>query len=156
MNIFYTHTNPYDCAKFLSTDRKRHNKMILESVQLLCSALIINGIEAPYKLTHKNHPCTIWAAKNKENFKWLLDYTTNLRNIYYEMYKVKHKSGDHLYYLCTKVDEMPDGKFENPPNCARNKTKGLDFTYLNINNAYREYLEYQWRINENNNNMFNM
>lgn len=41
-------------------------KMILESVQLLCSAHYMTNennnstYKPPYKLTHKNHPSSIW------------------------------------------------------------------------------------------------
>jgi hypothetical protein len=58
---------------------KHISKIILEAVQMLCSARrvlepndeAINKIL--YKLAHKNHPVTIWCRKSKANFIWVLD-----------------------------------------------------------------------------------
>lgn len=46
-------------------------KMILETAQILSTNQRLAGIDLGYKLTHKNHPCTIWARTSKENFEWL-------------------------------------------------------------------------------------
>ena len=66
MNIFATNSDPALAAKFL--DDKRVVKMCLESAQLLCTAVIECGGEAPYKSIHKNHPCSIWVRKSRSNY----------------------------------------------------------------------------------------
>lgn len=52
--------------------------MIVESAQLLCSAHHMTGGTAPYRLTHKNHPCAIWCRETIENYKWLHELAVNL------------------------------------------------------------------------------
>jgi hypothetical protein len=71
MNIFILDKDVTKCAQF-HTD-KHVVKMILESAQMLCAAVILSGGEAPYRLTHKNHPCTVWARESLSNWLWLRD-----------------------------------------------------------------------------------
>jgi hypothetical protein len=53
--------------------------MILESTQLLCTALNKKGVTTPYRSTHINHPCTLWVGDSLDNFQWLvrLSYALN-------------------------------------------------------------------------------
>lgn len=63
MNIFVTDISPIVSAQAL--DDKRVVKMILESAQLLSSAIFINSqsiYNDIYKPTHLKHPCTIWTS----------------------------------------------------------------------------------------------
>lgn len=69
MNIFYLDHNIEACA--MAHCDKHVIKMILESAQILCSVLHKTGQRAPYRLTHQNHPCTIWAGESLSNWKWL-------------------------------------------------------------------------------------
>ncbi len=39
-------------------------KMILESAQLLSTAVRLSGIDAGYKAAYKNHPCAIWTRQS--------------------------------------------------------------------------------------------
>lgn len=51
-------------------------KMLLESTQILYAALHLRGIPVigeGYAVTHKNHPCVLWAAGCRAHFRWLLD-----------------------------------------------------------------------------------
>lgn len=66
--------------------------MILETAQLLCSVHWMNGSEAPYKLTHKNHPCSIWARESIENYKWLSELGLELCKEYTRRYGKIHKT----------------------------------------------------------------
>jgi hypothetical protein len=66
--------------------------MILESVQILCTVLNKKGCQTPYKSTHINHPCVIWAGNSFDNFKWLNDLTIALNNEYLYRY---NKSKNH-------------------------------------------------------------
>lgn len=45
--------------------------MILESTQMLCTVLHRYGLKAPYKPTHMNHPCTLWAGDSRSDWLWL-------------------------------------------------------------------------------------
>ena len=69
MNIFVLHKDPKIAAQ-MACD-KHVIKMILETAQMLCTAARTKGAWAPYKQTHKKHPCTLWAAATKANWVWL-------------------------------------------------------------------------------------
>lgn len=78
MNIFILDNNIEKIAQY-HVD-KHVVKMILESAQLLSSAVRTSGIDAGYKLTHKNHPCAIWARESLANWLWLTELTEALHN----------------------------------------------------------------------------
>ena len=90
MNIFVLDTDIERCARFHADQHVV--KMILESTQMLCTVLNENGVEAPYKSTHVNHPCTRWTGKSLANWKWLRSLTCYLN----EEYRVRFDPGrDH-------------------------------------------------------------
>jgi len=71
MNIFVVDPYPSLCAQCL--DDRRLNKMIVETGQLLSSALWYWGADEcvyVYRESYKNHPCTKWVRKNMDNFVW--------------------------------------------------------------------------------------
>lgn len=78
MNIFVTHPDPIISAKNL--DDKRAIKMILETAQMLSTAIHVNvdPLLAPYKVTHKNHPCSVWIRESNANYQWALDHMVAL------------------------------------------------------------------------------
>lgn len=78
MNIFVLDDDIEKCAEY-HTD-KHVVKMILESAQMLCTAVWSMGVEAPYKDTHKNHGCNVWVRKSLSNWLWLRDLTTALND----------------------------------------------------------------------------
>ena len=63
---------------------KHVSKILLESVQMLCTAKrIVDPEDAEtmselYRIAHKNHPVTIWCRKSRENFVWVLDLIDEL------------------------------------------------------------------------------
>ena len=69
MNIFILDYDVKKCAEY-HVD-KHVVKMILETAQLLCGAHWTTGGEAPYKLSHKNHPSAIWTRQDLNNYMWL-------------------------------------------------------------------------------------
>jgi len=90
MNIFVLDDNPslaaaYHCDKHVV-------KMALESAQLLSTATILSGGQAPYKPTHINHPCAVWARASRENFLWLLEHHAALLAEYQNRYQRQHAS----------------------------------------------------------------
>jgi len=78
MNIFLTSFNSKEAAAHL--DDLRLNKMILETAQLLSCAYrhLFSEHSALYRETHFNHPCSIWARKNEDNYSWLVQYFDDL------------------------------------------------------------------------------
>lgn len=108
MNIFVLDTDPKVAAEMLCD--KHVIKMLLETAQLLCSVfwfalksddLIQQNISIPYKMTHYNHPCSIWTRASQRNFNWLLEYGITLCKEYSYRYNKVHKS-EQVIYWCNK------------------------------------------------------
>ena len=87
MNIFVLHTNPVLAAQ-MQCD-KHVVKMCLETAQILST--VVSG---PYKPTHVNHPCTIWARTATDNFFWLVAHGLALCKEYSIRYGKRHKCHD--------------------------------------------------------------
>ena len=123
MNIFVLHSNPVTAAQ-MQCD-KHVVKMILESAQMLCTVAHTHGFDAPYRATHKKHPCTLWAAKSKANWQWLIDHAMGLCAEYTKRYNKVHKSQQHVEWcqqlpiplpaigLTTFAQAMPE-QYKNP------------------------------------------
>jgi hypothetical protein len=94
MNIFVLDTDTRKCAEYHND--KHVVKMILETAQLLCGVhwATESKYEIPYKLSHKNHPCAIWARECIENYVWLCDLGIELCEEYTHRYGKRHKSQD--------------------------------------------------------------
>ena len=90
MNIFVLDTDITKCAKYHCDQHVV--KMILESVQIMCTALNKKGFTTPYKSTHMKHPCVLWAEHSYDNFVWLGRLANALNNEYKYRYE---KSSDH-------------------------------------------------------------
>ncbi len=82
--------------------------MILESVQILCTALNKKGFTTPYRSTHIKHPCVLWVEQSYENFLWLQALTIALNAEY--RYRFSKKS-DHKSMLA--LAKIQDLKFAN-------------------------------------------
>jgi hypothetical protein len=80
MNIFVLDKNIDKCARYHCDQHVV--KMILESVQMMCTALNKKGISTPYKSTHVKHPCVLWVEQSYDNFMWLHDLAMALNNEY--------------------------------------------------------------------------
>ena len=81
MNIFAFDRCPMQSASWLDDIRK--NKMILESAQMLSTAVRMLDPDtnlSVYKLAYINHPCSKWARASRDNFKWLLSHMSWLYN----------------------------------------------------------------------------
>lgn len=90
MNIFVLDLDPTKCARYHCDQHVV--KMILESVQIICTALSKKGLEAPYKPTHVKHPCVLWAEESYDNVRWLMRLARALNREYKYRYR---KSTDH-------------------------------------------------------------
>jgi hypothetical protein len=118
MNIFILSLIQREIAEFMMD--KHVSKILLEAVQMLCSAKRILDPEDEktnqkiYKLAHKNHPVTIWCRKSKANFIWTLDLIEELHKEWRYRYNhpetKQHKS--YLMSLILKENIPDDDKFE--------------------------------------------
>jgi hypothetical protein len=92
MNIFYLDCDHETNATYYVD--KHIVKMITEHAQLLSTAVRESGIDAGYKVTHKNHPSAIWARESLDNWLWLRDLNEALNSEYRYRYgrDVDHKA----------------------------------------------------------------
>ena len=147
MNIFTTNICPIISAQNL--DDKRLIKMVLESAQLLSSAIFLNSdiiYDDIYKPTHLKHPCTIWASLNSSNWDWLFSHFQALCQEYTYRFNKKHKTANLLvtlaqYTKClTRTDNLTPF-----PNCTKSQILQVDFTTIsNVHGAYQQYLVTKW------------
>lgn len=119
MNIFWLDTDLEKCAQ-MHVD-KHVVKMPTEYAQMLSACLVHWGYEAPYKLTHQNHPCTKWARKHKGNYQLLWDLADALGREYNFRYGKIHKA--HKLLLSNTIPrDIDTGEKEiirTPlPNCT--------------------------------------
>ena len=96
MNIFILDENIKKCAQYHCDQHVV--KMILESVQMLCTALNKKGRTTPYKSTHVKHPCVLWVEQSFDNFIWLRDLTIELNTEYKYRYN-KHTDHKSIHVL---------------------------------------------------------
>lgn len=141
MNIFVLDENPTTCAQYHCD--KHVVKMILETAQLLCGVHWSTGSEAPYKLSHKNHPCSIWTRECIENYIWLCDLGIELCKEYSYRYGKTHKSQQIIEWCMSNLPNikekgfitpfalaMPDEyKVESPTESYRNYYRGAKTSF---------------------------
>ena len=133
MNIFILHLFPQKAAK-MACDR--HSiKMVLESGQLLCSGVLLNGGTAPYKLCHEHHPSTKWVAQSKENWDWLKEYALALCEEYTHRYGRTLKTQSVIESL--NGDCIPSHGLTEFPQAMPDEYKNEDVVV-----AYRNYYRY--------------
>jgi hypothetical protein len=113
MNIFFLDYDPKKCAQYHND--KHVVKMILETAQLLCGVHWVTGNEAPYKLSHKNHPCSIWTRSSLENYLWLCELGLELCIEYEYRYGKKHKTYDVIMWCILNKPNISDVEFTSPP-----------------------------------------
>lgn len=94
MNIFVLDYDPVVAAQ-LHCD-KHVVKMPLETAQMLCTVYHLYGEEAPYLPCHQNHPCTQWASRSVENYRWLWRLGVALCNEYQYRYDKIHACAEVL------------------------------------------------------------
>lgn len=108
MNIFVLDENTDICAEYHND--KHVVKMILESAQMLSTAVRSTGVDAGYKSTHLNHPCNIWVRESIWNWWWLFDLAYSLHNEWQYRFDhpehKKHKSFEVI--LSLPEPKLPD------------------------------------------------
>lgn len=156
MNIFYINDDPTVAAQeHIDTHVV---KMILESSQLLCTAhrvldgekreYLVDGKKKTsfvlsdqtkenqlYKITHINHPCSIWCRQSINNYIWLYKLFISLCDEYRFRYEKIHKC-DLLFR------DMLKSPPENIPTTPRTPhAQAMPDTYRSSDAtvAYRNY-----------------
>jgi len=135
MNIFFLDENPTLSAKY-HVD-KHVVKMILETAQLLCSVHHVTGQymdQVPYKLSHKNHPCAVWARESLSNYLYLCELGLELGKEYTYRYGKKHKSIEVIDWCIVNKPNIPDIDFTTPARAMPD-----EFKVDSVVESYRNY-----------------
>jgi hypothetical protein len=142
MNIFVTDRDPIKAAQAL--DNKRLNKMIIESAQMLSTAMHVLGVSTPpYKITHKNHPCAVWARTTRGNYLWLYSHYVAMLDEYRLRFVKYHKCGNHQDALFNAAQAVPDGPLQEFVNCT-------PYKMIEVVLAYRFTMITKWEADEHN------
>ena len=162
MNIFILDEDPqlaasYHCDKHVC-------KMILESGQMLCTAHWVSWLtdfgkkrsdfrlvrdmqnflfehvpeqkQPPWKLTHLNHPCSVWTRETKENYVWHHGLMGFLLDEYSERYNRTHKSEKVWSWLLENTPvAFSDSGLKPFPICMKEEYKVSNDPV----ECYREY-----------------
>jgi len=143
MNIFATSKCPDQSARWLVN--KHCSKMGLESVQLLCTAYHEQGIEAPYKPSHRLHPSSIWTRASWDNFQWLIAHAHAIFDEYTARYGKIHKSQavlewceDHAHLLGFDSWDLTPFAIAIADDCECRKLS--NFESLSAIDKYRQYI----------------
>tara|TARA_R100001015_G_scaffold18875_3_gene13341 strand:+ start:1904 stop:2383 length:480 start_codon:yes stop_codon:yes gene_type:complete len=141
MNIFVVHKHPRKAARMLCDQHVV--KMALESAQMLCTAINESGGQAPYKSTHKNHPCNVWARETLGNWLWLYDHGNMLCDEYTLRFKKNHKCRS-VINECLKVLDgsglITDLRKTPHPLCMPDEYKSDD-----VVQSYRDFYSIEKR-----------
>lgn len=136
MNIFFLDEDVKKCAQYHCD--KHVVKMVLETAQLLCGVhwMTEGGYyDIPYKLSHKNHPFSMWARESLSNYFLLCELGYELCKEYTYRYGKRHKSQDIIEWCMTHKPNIIDkGLTEQPKAMPEEyKVKG------NVVQSYRNY-----------------
>jgi hypothetical protein len=135
MNIFFLDENPTLSAKY-HVD-KHVVKMILETAQLLCGVHHTTDQvtdQVPYKLSHKNHPCAVWARESLSNYLYLCELGLELGKEYTYRYGKKHKSIEVIEWCIVNKPNIPDIGFTTPAMAMPD-----EFKVDSVVESYRNY-----------------
>lgn len=135
MNIFTTYECPVASAQSLANIHV--NKMICESLQLLCTAhSVLDGTTKAFKPTHKNHPCAIFCRKTSGNYDWLYRHFKALCDEYTFRTGKIHKCAEHIEDIANPPKNIPRGELSFDFMCVDDDCKKT----LDVHKNYRYYL----------------
>ena len=135
MNIFFLDWDIDKCAK--DHCDKHVVKMILEAAQLLCSVHYMTDQptdQVPYKLSHKNHTCSIWTRTSLSNYLYLCELGLALCKEYTNRYGKRHKSQEVIEWCLVNKPKINDIGFTEPPKAMPEEYKVVD-----VVESYRNY-----------------
>jgi hypothetical protein len=145
MNLFVLSLCFSECAQWMFD--KHISKMILETAQMLCTTKRVldpdNADDSQvYKLSHENHPVSVWMRTSYANYCWALDMVDAMHAEWKYRYghpaETQHKS----YVVCQWLRQNP------PPIAAFSQTGLTPFAqampeeYKTQDDAVKAYREY--------------
>lgn len=152
MNIFILERNADGSIDWVrsaeSHDNYRIVKMPLEVSQMLSTALneLMGEKVAPYKSTHKNHPCNLWARESYANFRNLVVHGYALCNEYARRFHKTHKC-QNVIQECARIASVVNPLWHTtastePPLCMPEQYRD----YSNIVDSYRLFYSHKPRM----------
>ena len=132
MNIFFLHKDPVKAAQ-LQCD-KHVVKMVLETTQMVSTAVRNQGHNVGYLLAYPKHPMTIWVNKSNDNFKWALEHGLALGEEYTHRYKKIHASHKMLKTIQDLGIKGNANYMTTPPLCMPDEYKKKSYI-----ESYRNY-----------------
>lgn len=140
MNIFWLDENLQTNAQYYCD--KHVVKMPLEFAQMLSSAMHHCKLDAPYRLTHANHPCSKWVRKSLSNYQLLYDLALAVGDEYTHRYGKIHKSTALLLDNVIPRDiDLFDYGVTPKPNCTKMRfDTDIITTYRNYYNQDKAYM----------------
>lgn len=162
MNIFATDENPYLSA--MALDDSRLGKMLVETAQIMSSALHLRKVPADlilYKATHLGNGLVKWAAEDFTNYAWLTRHFWALKEQFEfrsgkshvtaqkaACYNMFYEDESAAYFRWQSQDPYP-ARFHNQ---AGNSLMGISYLDMgDVIEAYRCYLTHRWLVSEANN-----
>ena len=151
MNIFFVDNDPIIAAQSLCD--KHISKMILESGQMLCSALRrydIGDDDMPLTLTSgkpwrggfPHHPCTVWAGDTRDNYLWLAKHALTLCSEFNIRFGKPHGCMPaiiHFASMSQHINEGPLTKFARAVSASNYPDLGDTTQWPDTVMAYREF-----------------
>ena len=104
MNIFYLHHDPRLAAQ--DHCDKHVGKMLLEGFQLLSTAHHVwnsHLSDKVYKVSHRNHPSSIWCRQTTENYFWLYRHFRECCKEYTRRYGKYHLTDTRLSDILVNI-----------------------------------------------------
>jgi hypothetical protein len=123
-------------------------KMILESAQMLCGTFHVQGLLAPYKKTHENHPCSKWVRESHMNYEWILSHSKSLCSEYTRRYNKSHKTHSIIEWIEHNKFLLKFNGIDQTPFA-----QAMPCQYMSDNavSAYRNYYMSEKRLMKNGN-----
>ncbi len=123
MNIFYLDRDPVIASQLHSDQHVI--KMVLETAQILCSALHRYGIAVPYKPTHPRHPSVLWAGDSLEHWLWTRKLGLALSDEY-RYRRGKDHASEAVILGLPSSPPIPDSGWTDPPQAMPEIYRGPD------------------------------
>lgn len=139
MNIFVPYPDVKRNAEML--DDLRLSKMVLESAQMLCAALRRHGggDDDLYRISHANHPCTIWTGDTRSNFMYLVRLGRAIERERLERLMNPSKSILMVEHCAKFKGDIPTGKLTPFVNCTSDFKSTSD-----VHEAYQNQMGLKW------------
>lgn len=162
MNIFVLDKKPSKAAQYHCN--KHVVKMILETSQLLNTACwicllhkrdkkisdfkkqkdiqdwlfenVTEGLRPPWRMTHINHPCSVWTRASMDNYWWLGELGINLLVEYHKRYKKRHSTIKVFDWLFMYPPDLPNVGPTPHPICVPEIYKAGEDVIKSYRNFY--------------------